>query len=155
MEEMERKLEKAKELLAQKDTTFACILQNGEVYTSEKKGIAPIMDQMKIDREFFRGTVAADRFLGKAAAMLLIDSGVCMVYGETISEHAKTALEQQQKQTDGAFSYQCRTVVPYIINRTKTGMCPMEKAVLDVTDPKDAFDILKEALARMAQAKKA
>ena len=36
------------------------------------------------------------------------------------------------------------TLVPNIINRDKTGICPMEEAVLGVDDIKKAYEILIE-----------
>ena len=40
-------------------------------------------------------------------------------------------------------------LVEYIINRDKTGMCPMEKAVLEVDEPNTAYDVLKKKIAEM------
>ena len=40
-------------------------------------------------------------------------------------------------------------LVEYIINRDKTGMCPMEKAVLEADEPNTAYDVLKKKIAEM------
>ena len=40
-------------------------------------------------------------------------------------------------------------MVEYIINRDKTGMCPMEKAVLEVDEPNTAYVVLKKKIAEM------
>ena len=40
-------------------------------------------------------------------------------------------------------------LVEYIINRDKTGMCPMEKAVLEVDEPNTAYDVLKKKIDEM------
>ena len=40
-------------------------------------------------------------------------------------------------------------LVEYIINRDKTGMCPMEKAVLEVDEPNTAYVVLKKKIAEM------
>ena len=39
--------------------------------------------------------------------------------------------------------------VPYIINRTKTGMCPMEACVMDVNDPAAAQRLLNAKVKSM------
>ncbi|MBR3992234.1 MAG: DUF1893 domain-containing protein, partial [Anaerotignum sp.] len=43
-----------------------------------------------------------------------------------------------------------RTEVEYIINRTKTGMCPMEQTVLDVEDAEEAYEALRNKLAELS-----
>ena len=46
------------------------------------------------------------------------------------------------------FSYEKE--VEYIINRTKTGMCPMEQTVLQIEDAEEAYEALKIKLAELS-----
>ncbi|MCF0142815.1 MAG: DUF1893 domain-containing protein, partial [Parasporobacterium sp.] len=124
--------------LTDEHTFAADVPKAGGLYTSELKGIAPIMIKLKDDRRFFEGAVVADRYIGKAAAMLLIDSGAKAIFGQVVSEHAVCILEAS------GIIWEAETTVPYIINRKKDGMCPMEKAVLNETDVSNAFEILKK-----------
>ncbi len=162
--------EKAIQILKQEWVTFAAILPEeksfpvpdkenpgsyititSNIYTSDKKGIAPVMDRMKEDYHFFQGAIVADRVIGKAAAMLLISSGAEKIYGELTSEHSFAVLEVA-KSVNPSFEYSVGEVVPYIINRAGTDMCPMEKTVLTLNPENvdSAFEPLKKKLEEMA-----
>ena len=42
-------------------------------------------------------------------------------------------------------------VVPYIINRSGEGACPIETAVKEITDSKQALDIIKQTLEKLSK----
>ena len=86
---------------------------------------------------YFEDAIVVDKVIGKATAMLLILSKVKYIYAYVLSEKAKEILEYYH------ISYDCEKVVPYIINRTHDGMCPMEKTVYDMNDLDEAFIALK------------
>lgn len=130
-------LEAAKAVLEKEGVTFALVGAKGETYSSEKKGITPMMELLAEDSQLLRGAAAADRVIGRAAAFLLVYGGVSMVYGKVMSVHAAKVLEAAGMY----FSYD--KLVPYIINRKKDGMCPMEAAVLEETEPEKAYAILR------------
>lgn len=132
-------LEEAKSKLHESDASLVA-LKNGEVRISHKKGIAPIMTLLEEDAEFLRGAYVADRIIGKAAALLLIHAGIERLYARTISEHAVQALD------DHFMSYEYDKLVPHIINREGTGICPMEKLVLEISEPGEAYERLRESL---------
>ena len=90
-----------------------------------------------------RGFCAADKVVGKAAAMLYCLIGVSEVYARIISEPALAVLKAEGI---GVFYDQ---IVPAIRNRTGTGFCPMEAAVWDLADPQAAPEILRNALAKL------
>ncbi len=146
-------ISKIKELLLNGDETFiafvkeagTCIEPSYKIYSSKKKGIAPIMDMLEVDRKFFDGAIVADRVIGKAAAMLLVDSGASFIFGELTSEHSFKILENA-KLNNPDFSYEALNVVPFIINRSGDDMCPMEKTVLSLENPADAYAPLKAKL---------
>lgn len=128
-----------KELLSESDCT--CIAVKGDkVYQSKLKGIMPIISKLKEDSEFFNGADVADVVIGKASALLLIYGNVGRIYTPLISEHAVNILEK--------YNIYCEydKKVPFILNRNKDGMCPMEQAVIDVDDPKRAYEILLEKI---------
>ena len=123
------------------------IVRNGEVLTSGLFGIKPLMQHLRVDRRFFEGAIIADKVIGKAAAMLLVDSGIAEIYGAVMSESAAELL----KACGIPFGY--GELVPMIENRTHDGMCPMEQTVLNLTEPADAFDALEITIAKLMQAK--
>ena len=74
--------------------TYTCILcDRDRVLTSRSNGIAPLLTRIE-DKEDLRGMVCADKIIGKAAAMLLLYSGVRAAHGDVMSVKAKNLLEQ-------------------------------------------------------------
>lgn len=110
--------------------------RKGNIYTSKLHGIGPIINPMKEDMNYFQDAMVVDKVIGKATAMLLILSKVQYIYAYVLSEKAKEILDYYQ------IDYDYETLVPYIINRTKDGMCPMEKTVYDMTDLNEAYQAL-------------
>jgi len=125
------------------------LYKEGEWSTSEKRGIAPIMELLKENRELLRGAYVADKVIGKAAALLLIEGGISYLHAEVISEHATECLQKAN------IEYEYQELVPYIVNRSGDGMCPMEETVLDVTDTKIAYELLQEKIKKMQAAMQA
>lgn len=119
-----------------------CIVEKQYIILSDKRGIAPIVEF--IDANYnFSGDVVADQVVGKAAALLFVKEGFVAVYGKVMSEAGKKVLE------DHNIRYEYGTLVPKIINRAGDDICPMEKAVMDIDDPEEAFKVLKAKVAEM------
>ena len=133
----ESRLEQAKAAL-RGELTFAAILKNGELVTSEKKGIAPMMALLAEDESVLQGAVVADRVIGRAAALLMQKAGASEAYGEVVSSHALRAFEA------AGLSFSYGKEVEYIINRAGTGMCPMEETVLGISSAEEAYAALKQ-----------
>ena len=141
---MEQRLEQAKKAL-QGEITFAAVLADGRLITSEKKGIAPMMALLKEDADILKGACVADRVIGRAAALLMEKAGVAAAFGGIVSSHALKAFGKSN------ISFTFEKEVEYIINRTKTGMCPMEQTVLDMEDAEAAYEALKLKLTELAK----
>lgn len=83
---MNRNLELAKEKLVNEGHKF--VLTNGDEYiTSSDIGVKPLLEQVRKNRKF-KGYVAADTVVGKAAALLYTLLEVDGVYAKLISEKA-------------------------------------------------------------------
>lgn len=130
-------LQPLKEKLKEDDATLVAQVK-GEIYESHLHGIGPILNPMKENLSFFEDGIVVDRVIGKATAMLLILSKVKYIYAYVMSEKAKEILDMYH------IDYGYEETVPYIINRTHDGMCPMEKTVYDMTDLNEAFVALKK-----------
>lgn len=135
-------LDKAKRKLLNSNHTFVCINED-TVFTSEKQGVAPIMELLHKDEHLLKGAYIADRVIGKAAALLLIKGEIKELYADIISEHAMLVL----KKSNIIVSY--GKLVPYIENRKKDGMCPMEETVLNIESPEEAYVKLHEKIQSM------
>ncbi len=138
---MHNELERAKKLL----TTggYTCVILKGDdCYSSTKRGIAPLM-QYLADTIDLNGYFAADKVVGKAAAYLYVLLGVAELYAGVISTPALEVLQRFH------ISVTYDTLVPAIRNRTDTGFCPMESAVLDIDDAQKAYHVLKSKVEEM------
>lgn len=112
-----------------KSSEYSSIVVKGEqIFKSNKRGVAPILDLIDRNDDTLNGATAYDNVIGKAAAMLLIKYNVAQIYALIISDHACQLLDKY------GVSYECEKKVPYIINRTGDGMCPLETEVIDMQD---------------------
>ena len=130
-------LENAKQLL--KDN-LTCVMVNVDtVYTSDLKGIAPLLSYINQDINI-EGFSIADKVIGKASALLCVYAKVKEVYAEILSEDGKKILEEYK------IPYSYKTLVPFILNRNKDDKCPMEKAVENCDDPNMAIKLLNDKI---------
>ncbi|MBP9989712.1 MAG: DUF1893 domain-containing protein [Ruminococcus sp.] len=134
--------ERAKELFEENGATFAAVSPQGE-YISLKRGVAPIIDKYDEDSGFFNDACVVDKVIGKAAAMLLVRYGVKEIHTNLISNGALEFLKDKNIK----LTYNTKT--EYIINRTKTDICPMEKCVMDVSDEAMGEILIREKLLEM------
>ena len=132
-------LERAKEGL---NGHTICLVRGVDVLVRDERGIAPMMELLAEGKDLI-GFSAADRVVGKAAAMLFVKAKIRELFAETISRSAAEFLEENGM----PFSY--RTMTEYIVNRDGTGRCPMENAVLLCADAESGYRILKEKLAAL------
>ena len=140
-------LERAKAMLCE-NAQVKCVLRKGIVqYQSEKRGVAPMLGFLEQGVDL-RGFSAADRVVGKATAFLFVLAGVSSVYGEVMSEEACKVLSRY------GVEFQAKETVPYIINRRGDGACPMETAVREIDDPKEAYLAVKRTQKMLTEPKK-
>ena len=134
-------LEIAKNLLQGSD--YTCVLcLGGKTATSKQRGVKPLLHWLE-NPALDKGFCAADKVVGKATAYLYSLLGAKAVYAGVMSESALKVL--QALDIDASYGQ----LVPYIINRKKDGMCPMEAATLDVQTPAEALTAVKKALAEL------
>ncbi len=138
-------LEQAKELL--RTGGCSCVLfRDGASYTSTKRGVAPLVEWLAGGTDI-KGFSAADKIVGKAAALLFIMGGVKEVYAPVMSETAAEVLARHGIHTE------YETLVRAIINRSGTDPCPMEQAVSGIDDPAEALKAIQNTMAALAAGK--
>lgn len=138
---MTKDLERACNML--KGGGYTCVLRRDEVtHTSFARGVRPLLEL--IDGEgVWKDFSAADKVVGKATAFLYVLLGVRAVHALVISAPAAQVLEQFGVEVSWDVQ------VEAISNRTNTGPCPMESAVRDISQPMQALDAIRTALARL------
>ena len=104
------------------------------VHVSEESGLASLLSL--VGEDTWIGAAAADRVVGKAAAMLFVLLRVKSVYAGVITAAAKSVLEAQ--------GIECvyGTLVERLIDADGK-VCPSELAVEDIVNPADAPAALK------------
>lgn len=124
------------------------VCRAGEVMTRDGRGIAPLL-AIASEENALRGASVTDLIMGKAAAMLMTYAGVSEVYAEVMSEAGERTLSEHD------IPHSCGLLVPYIIDRTGKDVCPMERAVADVSDPAEAYAVLSARLEELKRARTA
>lgn len=132
-------IEAARAALAGNTLALCC---DGKVTVSRARGVAPMVDFIAEGRSF-EGWSAADKIVGKAAAMLHIYAGISELYCDVLSNEAYSLL----KSHGIAVTYGELTDV--IINRDGSGMCPMEALVIDTDDIDEGVRRVSELSRRM------
>lgn len=140
---MSADLEKAKEILAQSGST--CVLCRDEiVYTATQRGVRPLIDWLDSGEDTC-GFSAADKVVGKAAALMYCLLGVRRVHGNVMSDAAVKVLRR-----NGVEVYWDR-LTDSIRNRAGTGPCPLEAATMPIDDPEEALPVILATLDRLQQ----
>ena len=135
---MNDKLQKAKQILI--SGNYTCVLYDGtNTYTSNQRGVRPLIDFLN-SKDSFSDFFAADKVVGAGAAHLYVLLGVQSVWANVISTSAKKILKTNNIQV--FFEKE----VPYIINRTGDGVCPIEDCVNGICDSSLALQKIKNKL---------
>lgn len=134
-------IERAKQILISEGCTCA-VCKDNNIHISQKRGVAPLMELLDGGADI-RGYSAADKAVGKAAAMLFVLLGISEIYAVVMSRGAKAVFDEH------GIKYSCGEEVEYIVNRQKNGMCPMERAVRDIDDPAEAPKKIKETIEKL------
>jgi len=114
------------------------------VRTLEGRGVKPLLDALAEDPDVFAGAVAMDRIVGRAAAAVYVVGKAAGVMAPVMSEGAVRMLE------GNGVAFAADSVVPYIINRSGTGACPMDAATADLDSPAEIFQKLTSIASKEA-----
>ena len=131
-------LTKAKQILLDNNHRLVIITNNITV-TSNERGVKALLNLLDGSTDF-SGAYAADKVVGKAAAMIYVLLGIRALYASVISDGAKAIVESN------GILLEYDEAVPYIINRQGDGVCPMELAVGGENDPEKAVEKVRARL---------
>lgn len=120
-----------------------CVLcRENAVLCSDARGVRPLLDWYD-QGLFLEGFAAADRVVGRGAAFLYILMGISCVHSVVMSQEAATLLEEH------GVAIKFEQNPPRILNRDRTGFCPIETAVLGISDPEEALRAIRARLAAL------
>lgn len=113
-------LEIVKQKLYEKNASLVVLYANGECREYYQNRINDIRDILKENKDALKDAIIADKVIGKVAGSILTIAGVKQIYADVMSKYAIPVLEENH------IKYEYKTLTDYVINNSKTGMCPME-----------------------------
>lgn len=130
----------ARDIMQTSDSSVV-VIKNSQILTKKKgDGIRPLLEAIEELGEQMQGSIVGDRILGKASALLCRYGEASAVYSP---QGTKTAIALLIL---GGIPSQIEQMIPYITNRSGDGLCPFEKMLENITEPEEAYKILKEKI---------
>ena len=122
----------------------SCVIYNGEeTRLFWERGVQDLYRLLKMEPDFLRGAFIADKVIGKAAAALMALGGVDEVFARVISSPAREFLERSEIKVDFLVE------VPHIINRARTGWCPLETRCFRMHTAEECLQQIEEFIHTM------
>ncbi len=118
------------------------VVGRGEVRCFDGSGVSDLYKILTHEPDLLQGAEIADKIIGKGAAALMILGGAKEVYADVISRPALSLL------SDAHIEVEYAKVVPNIINRAGTGICPVEELCLECATPEECLPLITEFLNR-------
>lgn len=109
------------------------------IFSSDKNGMFPLLEAIEnVGLPKLANSIVVDKMVGKAAALIFCYFKAKKVYTKIISLKGKAVLEKFN------IKYFSEKIIPDILNKTETDVCPFEKTVSDVNDPVEGYKKLKK-----------
>lgn len=110
------------------------------VYSSKQEGLIPLLDAINSGKPYLVDALVIDKIVGRAAALLLCFGKSKTVIAEIMSEKAVEVLDIHGLEHD------CEKLVPCILNKDSTDLCPFERLVERIYDPEEGYRLLSGRL---------
>lgn len=127
----------AKQALFEGGFTLIAAKDGKVLFRSQSHGVSDMLAMIDELRTLTEGASLADSVVGRAAALLCVYSKIASVYGARMSEGAVSILKAK------GIRCELGALVPKILNRDKSDICPYDRAVLGTEDPNVALERLK------------
>lgn len=117
------------------------VFNHDSLTTHSNRGIRDLLLLISEQPERLHGAVVADKVIGKSAAAIMIVGGVKEVHTNLICTPARELFE-----TNGVRIFAAEEV-PMILNRDRSGMCPMDTRIANIESIEECVAILQAGLA--------
>ncbi|MFH0748574.1 MAG: DUF1893 domain-containing protein [Candidatus Bathyarchaeota archaeon] len=125
------------ERLAREDLSLMILKDGKTLFASCEGGMQPLLQVISaVGLSHLENSIVVDKVVGKAAALLISYFKAKETYCIIISERARQVLDTQK------IKYYYERVIPEIKNKLGTNICPFEKLVLTIEDPKEGYERL-------------
>ncbi len=114
------------------------VRNHGLTTRHENHGVQDLLTLLETEPERLKGAVVADKMVGKAAAALMISGGVKTVYTNLICTPARELFEQ------AGVRVVATEEVPQILNRDRSGQCPIDSRLNEAKTVEECVAILKK-----------
>jgi hypothetical protein len=131
-------LETARQTLNANPQLTLVLVKGTSVYQFQQSGVRDLLSA--IQTHDLKGFAAADKLVGKASALLMIQARISAVFAQTISQPAREIL--QLANIELVFD----KIIEQVLNRERNGPCPMELLLWGIDEPDLAFRKLKEKI---------
>lgn len=128
------------DILKEKNYTFLALKNETEVFSSDKFGVLPAF---LFQKQEIKNAVIIDKVTGKGSALMLSKARCKEIHTGIVSQKALDVF----KNNNVIVHYE--KIVPYIINRTGDGMCPVETMLIDIDDFQVAEKLIEEFLRKV------
>ena len=127
--------------LIEKQGKSCVIVKDGVIAAvNEGRGIKPLLELVDRDKSKLEGATVVDKVIGRAAASICIVAKVKRVCALMASNDAIALLAKH------GIECEARERVEMILNRARTGSCPMEAACANLDDPAAMVAALRAAI---------
>jgi hypothetical protein len=132
-----RDLEIAKSRLLKENETLVVVGKGRVLFETNSHRISGFLGAIEQLGAQLEGAAVADRVAGKAVALLCAYAGISEVYAKVLSRKAKAVFEEK------GIPYEWNALVDNILDLNQSGVCPFEKAAVEISDPANAYSKFK------------
>ncbi len=120
-------------------TGCSCVVCNGNgTRRFHRKGVIDLYELLMESPAELHGAFIADKVVGKGAAALMVLGGIVRVWTAVISHPALELLER------GGVVVEHAEVVPNILNRAGTGICPVEELCACASTAEECLPLIRQ-----------
>ena len=124
----------------------SCVITDGrELKMFHQRGVKDLYEILSSQPELLCGSFIADKVVGKGAAALMILGRIDSLYTDTISEAALELFARYN------IEVKYDKLVPHIINRAGTGMCPVESLCKECKSAEECLPLIKNFIEQHAK----
>lgn len=113
------------------------VYKNDTLSTHTNRGIRDLLTLVATQPERLKGAIVADKVIGKSAAALMAAGGIVEVHTNVICTPARELLEGEQIKVFATKE------VPQILNRDRSGICPMDTRLEGIESIEECVQILQ------------
>lgn len=132
----------AKNEIASRDLNLIIVKDGKTIFEGTSPSVVDLLNAFQVYGRWLEGSVLADRVVGRAVALICRHIKIAGIYGIIMSNKVEEILMKSE------IFYCFEEMVPFILDRSKSFICPLERAVADTDNPIKAYNIIKNLLGK-------